>query len=200
MTEATPPAVPPPVPDVAPQSAPTPVLSYVTPIAAAAAPGAWREKNILIVSKNWVLPPTCVKCGAPAEGQAVLRKFYWHHPALYLLILLPYGLFVYLVVALVVMKRGNVFIGLCPTHRRRRWIWPAAGMALALGGIAGFVYGAGTETPLWLAAGAVGFISGLVLVVMGQTLRAKRIDAHYLWLKGVSPDFLGQFPAVAPPA
>ena len=186
-------------PNLPPGSGPAPVLSYVTPVAAVAPQGAWREGKVLIVAKNWVLPPVCVKCGAPAEGQAVGRKFYWHHPALYLLILVPYGLLVYLVVALVVMKRGTVYLGLCRTHRHRRWILPGAGMCAALGGVAGFVYGAATETPAWLGAGAVGFIAGLFMVVAGQTLRAKRVDANYLWLKGVMPLLLEQFPAANRP-
>ena len=183
-------------------AAPAPVLSYVTPVGPAVAQGAWREGNVLIVSKNWVLPPLCAKCGQPAEGQAVARKFYWHHPALYLLILIHVGLLgllIYLIVALVVMKRGTVYVGLCATHRRRRFILPTAGMVLALGGVATFIYGAATETLSWFATGFLAFIAGIVMVYVGQTLRAKRVDANYLWLKGVTPALLDQFPAVARP-
>jgi hypothetical protein len=33
-----------------------------------------------------LLPPVCVKCGAPADGKPVEKTFYWHPPWLYVLI------------------------------------------------------------------------------------------------------------------
>ena len=61
------PAYPPPLPVAA--------LSYATPPTAYVAPYAWRDGKTLMVPKGAILPPQCVKCNAPAEGDTIRRNF-----------------------------------------------------------------------------------------------------------------------------
>src|SRR5260370_36502587 len=67
-----------------------------------------------------VLPPLCVKCGAPANDKPVVKSFYWHNPAIYLVILA--GVLIYLIVAVIVRKGIEVSVPLCALHSKRRSI------------------------------------------------------------------------------
>src|SRR5436309_2493776 len=71
----------------------------------------WRSGPLLVMSQGARLPDRCVKCNAPANGQRLTRKLYWHSPYLYLLILL--NLLIYALVAIFVRKKARVEIGLC---------------------------------------------------------------------------------------
>src|SRR5215212_10847358 len=143
---------------------PVPVLPYLTPMTAAEQ-GVWREGKVLVVAKETVLPPTCVKCNAPSDGRPIRKKFWWHHPAWLLLILVPYGLLLCLIIVLVIRKSGVVHYSLCEKHRRRRWTWVGGGFALALAGVAWFIYAAVENQVGWLPVALVGFIVGLVFVI-----------------------------------
>jgi hypothetical protein len=142
-----------------------------------------------------ILPPLCIKCGAPADGKPVERTIYWHHPAVYLLILA--GLLMYAIVAIVVRKSIKVRMPLCARHAQRRsiavtlaWVLPLAGIADAIilpqfnvdGGIVALIT-------------AVLVLTGLVLWgVVSSPLRAKSIDQYRGILTGCCQIFLEQFP------
>jgi hypothetical protein len=177
---------------------PIPVLPYLTPMAAQAG-GVWREGKVLIVAKETVLPPTCVKCNRPSDGRPIRRKFRWYPPAWLLLIFVPYGVLLCFIVVLVIRKSGVVHYSMCEVHRRRRWAWVAGGLALAAAGLGGAIYVAAQDAFQWLPVGLILFIVGLVVAVLAQSLRPKRIDDHYVWLKGAGEDFLAKFPVVPKP-
>jgi hypothetical protein len=193
--------MPPPMPPTnpyggyAPVAYPPPVpggpLDYASPTAVYGHV-AWREGSRLVVRKGAMLPPRCVKCNEPAEGQPIRRNFTWHQPILYLLILA--GVLVYAIVALIVQEKGTVYLSLCKRHRERRLIMGWSAGVLCLGGLFLLVYSAMLESGLVAIAGAVALVAGLVLAVMNQTLSAKRIDAHFLWLGGAGEGFLANFP------
>ena len=172
------------------------MIPYATPMGYQDA-YAWREGDLLIVRSGSVLPPACIRCNAPADGPPMWRTIYWHHPALFLLI--AAGILVYAVAALVIRKKGVVSVSLCAAHRQRRLMMMLAGWSLGLGGVATFVVGAANDLPWLLLAGGVMFIAGIIVAVNSQLLRPKKIDQHFIWLKGISPHFLAQFPAVNRP-
>jgi hypothetical protein len=174
------------------------VLPYLTPMAAQPM-GVWREGKVLIVAKETVLPPTCVKCNRPSDGRPIRRKFWWYPPAWLLLILVPYGVLLCFIVVLIIRKSGVVHYSMCEAHRRRRWAWGAGGLALSAVGLGGAVYVASQDAFQWMSVGLVTFIAGLVVAVVAQSLRPKRIDAHYVWLKGAGEEFLAQFPVAPKP-
>ncbi len=154
----------------------------------------WRSGRVLVMSQGAGLPDRCVKCNAPANGQRLLRKLYWHSPYIYLVILL--NLIIYAIVAIIVRKKARVEIGLCDAHRRQRWLAIGLGWLLGLSGlvlvIVGFAPGGSAGV---VVLGLVAFIAGLVLgVVKGPVISAKRISPQFVWIKGVCPAYLETLP------
>jgi hypothetical protein len=167
-------------------------LAYAAPSTGYGETIAWSEGDVLVVRKGATLPPLCVKCNEPAEGNPIKRNLSWHHPALFLLILA--GVLVYAIVALVVQKKGTVYVSLCARHRSRRLMIGLTAGALAFGGLAMLIF-AGVIGRGWPAlAGGAMLLIGLIMAVANQTLTAKRIDDHFLWLRGTGRAFLANFP------
>ena len=155
--------------------------------------GIWRNGKTLVMTKDAQLPDRCVKCNAFTNGR-LRRKFSWHHPAIYILLIVAW-LF-YLIVAMIVRKRATVDLGLCEEHsaKRRTYIWIS--WLLALGGVAGFVLAmiAGDGTPA-----LIGFLLLLTAIVFGvittRVVYPSKIDDRFVWLKGVNAEYLNQLPA-----
>ncbi|HEY8411800.1 MAG TPA: hypothetical protein VIK76_10370 [Pyrinomonadaceae bacterium] len=152
----------------------------------------WRNDSVLVMTKEALLPNRCVKCNAPAEEQ-LKRKLTWHHPALYLLILV--SVLIYAVVALVVRKTAIVTVGLCDEHSsaRRQNIWITC--LLVFLSIASFVLAAVMEEGMLAFGGAVFLLAAAIYG--GVTLRVvtpTKIDNYLVWLKGVDRNYLQQFP------
>ncbi|HET6409860.1 MAG TPA: hypothetical protein VFG14_18365, partial [Chthoniobacteraceae bacterium] len=81
----------------------------------------WRDRMRLVTLRNGLFPDRCVRCNEPALGVGVKRNFYWHHPAFYLLLLIPpFSLLLYVLVAVIVRKRSKSFVPLCEVHKWRR--------------------------------------------------------------------------------
>lgn len=192
---------PPPLPAAPPLA----VLPYATPLPPAFVgyAGAWRgrEDGQLVVTKSVELPDRCVKCNAPGDGRRLRRTLYWHHPALYLVILA--GVLIYAVVALVVRQQATVVVSLCPVHAaaRRRGILVASLIALAgVGSICGAVVVFGDRnfsdyTPFLVTGGILLLLAGAIYgAVRTRLLSAARMQGPYAWLKGAGPEFLETFP------
>ncbi len=154
--------------------------------------GPWRYKKQLVTGLNAVLPLRCVKCNADTDAPQLTRKVYWYHPALYILLFSPV---IFAIVALVVRKRSQATVSLCPLHRSKRLtsIFVAWGLF-----IAGFVaiFLAISNSQGWLAAvGALLLLGALIyFVVMCRLVYATKIDNQYIRLAGCGEEFLKQFP------
>ena len=141
-----------------------------------------------MMSREASLPSRCVRCNEPSEEPTRQRKIYWHSPWLYLLILANF--LIYAVVAVIVRKRAIVAPGLCPAHKRRRRIGIAVVWVLLIAGFA------------LLFMGKLGLLGGLLLILVAllasvsvtRIVRASRIDAQYIRLKGCGPAFLDSMP------
>jgi hypothetical protein len=154
--------------------------------------GIWRDGKTLVVSKDAVLPDRCVKCNAYTQGR-LKRKLSWHHWAIYLLILL--SLLIYAIVAMVIRKRATVDLGLCDEHKakRRTFIWIT--LLMILGGVGGFFLAIAAEdgTPAFI--GFLLLITGIVFgVITTRVTYPSKIDDRFVWLRGLSADYLDQFP------
>lgn len=152
----------------------------------------WRNNSVLVMTKEAALPDRCIKCNAPA-GEQIKRKLTWHHPALYLLILV--SILVYAIVAMVVRKTAIVTLGLCEQHSsaRRQNIWITC--LLVFLSVVSFVLAGVLEEGLLAFGGAVFLLVGAVYG--GVTLRIvapTKIDNYFVWLKGVNRNYLQQFP------
>jgi hypothetical protein len=155
--------------------------------------GVWRDKATLILSKDAELPARCVKCNAPATGPRLKKKLSWHHPAIYLLILV--ALLIYFVVAMVLRKTATVALGLCEEHRakhRRNVLiaWLLVGL-----GVAGFIltiFGADTNFAL---LGILLLLAGTIYAVVAvRIITVAKIDEKFAWLKGINKDYLDELP------
>lgn len=152
----------------------------------------WRSKALLIMTKDAALPNRCVKCNAPTV-ERLKRKLQWHHPALYLLVLV--SILVYAIVAMVVRKTATVNLGLCEEHRESRKLSIIITVLLAFVAMLSCIAGLQFEIPvlvlasfgLVLAAAIYGTLSIRVVV-------PTKIDEHFVWIKGVDANYLQEFP------
>ena len=161
--------------------------------------GIWRLGDTLVMHKQAQLPPQCIKCCTPIEGQPLKRSLSWHPSWVYLLIL-P-GILIYAIVAMAISEKATVYVPLCEKHlaKRRMHLWIATGIFLASIGcffLAAYVP-RGQET-IWILIGFFGILASLIYAVINGRLvvTPDKIDAQYVWLKGVSPQFLDQFPSM----
>ena len=157
--------------------------------------GVWRDSDTLVMTKDALLPDRCVKCNAPAHGFRLKRSLSWHPPALIVLIFV--ALLIYLVVALVVSKRATVHIGLCAEHVQRRrhllivgWVMLAFGLITPVIAFVNEYVAIGLLGMVWMV------VSVVWLVVVLRVVKVKRIDDRYVWLKGIDPGYLAQFPSL----
>lgn len=160
------------------------------------APGGaamWRDNNKLVVGKDAQLPDRCVKCNAPAHGNRLVKKMYWHPQVWYLLICI--GVLFYIIAALIVRKQATVTLGLCETHFKKRKTaiivtWSLVALSIVL-----FIVGISADV------GALAGIGGLLLLaamiygaVTIPTVAPARIDDRFVWLRGVSKEFVAGLP------
>ena len=148
----------------------------------------WRAGTTIVMGRHARLPDFCIKTGAPATRR-LNRKLYWHHPAVYLALLI--NVIVFAIVAFAVRKSVAIEIPLSEeaVRARSKWIWMGWGMGL--GGI-GLVFGAlvGEYFGLILV-GLVVFLFGVSVGRIGSRLLwPSKIDDHYVYLKGAKEPFL----------
>jgi hypothetical protein len=164
--------------------------------------GLFRKGNQLVMHKRAALPDRCVKSNDPADGWRLRRNLSWHHPMIFILVLV--SLLIYVIVALIVRKKATIYVGLSePWFRiRRRAI--AIGWGTALSGLAMIVLAA-FLSDMWGPSGdwLVFVIPVAVLMIIGgaiygilrsQIVSPARITDDYVWLKGIHPAFLAELP------
>jgi hypothetical protein len=162
----------------------------------------YAEGNILVVPRGAALPANCIKCGA-APQRWLQKKFYWHNPLLYLLILV--GLLVYAIVALIVRKQVQLAVPLCEAHdsARKTKIW--IGSILLLGCIPlpvalGTYLNTDAAAGIASLLGIVMFFAGAIVLSMAQVLRATYIGDDCAKFKGADQSFLARLKPLASPA
>src|SRR5258708_25219328 len=155
--------------------------------------GAWASGNILIVSRDAILPPFCVKCGRPAEPNLFPKKFSWHPQWVYIFIL--FAILIYAIVATVISKKMKLKVPLCAKHMEKYKTLRLAAAALLLGCIPEMIL-AGVYLPEayvgWgIAGGFAALLAGLAsLIAFGALLRPPRIDEYYRYFPNAGPDCL----------
>ena len=152
-----------------------------------------RSKKVLVMGRNALLPDRCVKCNSPSSGQRLKRKLYWHSPVLYLLLFV--NILIYALVAILVRKKAAIEVGLCDRHFAKRRVAIGVSWVLFLASVI-----------LIVTLGFVGSgeyaIMGIVLLIVviiyaaiaTRVVSARRIDKEYVWLNGVSREYLDTLP------
>jgi hypothetical protein len=142
------------------------------------------------------MPHRCIKCNEPADEPTKKRRVYWHHWALYLLILI--NILIYAIVALVVRKKALVSAGLCAEHKKRRRIALTFGWTGSIAGLLLLSNGFGSGSPTAGAKMLFGILAILVSIIVGmifaRVVYAKKIDKSYVRLKGCGVAFLDSLP------
>jgi hypothetical protein len=168
---------------------------------------AWRDKNLVRVRKGAVLLDRCIKCNGPADGLPFKRSLSWASPYWALSVFLI-GPLLFVVVYVIVSRRGKVTVGLCPLHRKNRARAIALGWLTALAGI-GCIIATGMAfdhltsigissnlfLPIGIGVGILLLLVGLIGGAIGsRVLVATRIDKNFIWLSKVSPEYVASFP------
>jgi len=154
--------------------------------------GVWQDRNKLVMSRDAELPLRCVKCNVPTHLR-IKRKLSWHHPALYLIIIV--ALLIYLIVAMILRKSATVEIGLCDEHqaKRRRDVWIT--ITLVVVGILGFALALGFEDVTYLLLGFVALIAALIYgIAVARVVAPAKIDDRFVWLTGINKQYLNELP------
>lgn len=141
-----------------------------------------REGNaVRIPREGATLPPRCVRCNAPSALPPMSRRIYWHHPAVYLLILIAACL--YVIVAVIVRKRGTVNVYLCERHAKRRRTGIAVGWGGFLLSLIGFIALVDSVPVVGLALLFTMIAAPITGIVMSQVVAPTKMDDHYAWLR-----------------
>jgi hypothetical protein len=186
-----------------------PFNPYQAPMAPSVAPfsptgnpyeaGVWRQGNLLVMHKMARLPDRCVKTNDPT-AERLNRKLSWHHPAIYLALL--FNIIIYVVLASVLRHQAAIQIGLGPeglAWRRKVIAISWSGIIASIAAfIAAFQFDPDVSPQIFVPLLLGGIFGTLGFAIFGLTcarvVAAKRIDHHYVWLKGVCPDYLNQLP------
>ena len=159
----------------------------------------WRSGKRLVIRKaagddsKTALPRRCVKCNESTETEQLKRKLYWHHPAIYISILL--SVLIYVILALCCRKKATAYISVCPRHRSARRNVILFSWLLVLGGIGAFAAGAAQESGWLMLPGVILFLGGIIFgIARGRLVFATKIDKEHVWIGGCKPEFLAEFP------
>jgi hypothetical protein len=164
-----------------------PPTLYLTPAQGA----VWREGDVLVCTPGADLPPRCVKCNAPVDDSPRRYIFHWHHPVIYLALLM--GVLPYVILAIALRKRSAHVLSLCAQHERRRVRYVVIARASVL--------------PLLLGAlaldGAIGLLTGAAVMALmlligrlgSRVLSPQLVDHEQARFLGACDAFLRELPA-----
>ena len=166
----------------------------IGPLSQSEGVGVWRDGKVLVTSLDAVMPERCVKCNEPADEPTKARKVFWHHPLIYLLVLL--NVVLYAVVALIVRKKVIVAAGLCADHKARRKRSVMLTWAGVLGGIVVMYVGASSSMGvLGVGLGILLILASLLVgLIFARIVHAQKIDNSYVRLRGCGTPFLDSLP------
>ena len=164
--------------------------------ATAATTGIYRDAKNLIVTRGAELPLICVRCGQPATGGRLLKKFYWHERWIFLL-LIP-GIIWYVIAALLMRKRMDLAVPLCAEHRMRYQNMRLASILMMIGSsifvIASFFVSADNLIYPMLAFFLLLLAGFITWLVAGLFLTPKFMDSSIGVFSGPGEQFLAQLP------
>ena len=172
------------------------------PAVPAMATAAYRQGNKLVIPQGAPLPPYCVKCAQPVTGEFFRKKFQWHNPLLFLIAVI--SPIIYIIVAMILMKRVELLVPMCDEHRERRKKFLIATWVLALGFIPGGILigvlvgnaaDSDTGAAVGLLVGFLMFVGAIVAGIKAAVMRPKEITPTSATFTGLCEPFLAHLPA-----
>ncbi len=167
--------------------------------------GIWRKEKLLIMRKSAELPGRCIYCNKKAELSKKRRILYlniWLQITLVLVFVVFnfLALIPILVIVLIFRKSAKIKIPVCQRHRNRRlWITLVTVTVLLISIGFGFlsVKGTGYQEAFFIVSLGVFLVAFILAIIRGQLLKAKKIDAEVMILKGAMSPFLDSLPEYA---
>ncbi|MBC8353080.1 MAG: hypothetical protein H8E66_13880 [Planctomycetes bacterium] len=159
--------------------------------------GLWQSGSLLIMRKDAQLPDRCVKSNEPSTRR-LKRSLTWHHPAVFLALLL--NILVYAILALSLQKKATIHIALSDHWfgKRRRAImigWGSVLLSIMMFTIGAMNVGQNGGFGWLMFVGVVWFLGGAIYgLVASRMVSATKIDDTYVWLKGVNRELLADLP------
>jgi uncharacterized membrane protein len=147
--------------------------------------------------KTAVLPDRCVKSNVPTSRK-LKRKLNWHHPAIFLSILI--SLCIYIILAMIFSKKATIHIGLSDEWFAKRVRAIMIGWGSVLSSIAIIVIGIvlvdkNDAFAILILVGVLEFLVGAIYgMVASRMVSPSRIDDTFVWLKGVNTEYLDELP------
>lgn len=167
-------------------------------IGGGAAGGFWRDGNTLVFSKGAHFPNRCVKSNVPTDRQ-LTRNLAWYPQWLWLLLILT-GPLIFIIVALCLQKKARVEIGLSDEWFGKRTRATLLGWGSVVIGILVIIVGAnssakdGTPTLIVILGIVIGVVGAIIGLMTARIVFPKKITDTHVWLGGVGPEFLGEYP------
>lgn len=153
----------------------------------------WKRGKGLVFARGADLPCRCVKCNQPAEGLPITKKLSYYHPWVYILILI--NLLIMLIVAACISKKATVDVPVCDFHRGRLKKGVLLSWLFCLGSIGLFVVAFAQSSGGLAWAGIISLVMGIAFgLTMGRLVYTSKIDADYVWIKGVCSEYLEELP------
>lgn len=155
--------------------------------------GLWRKGKMLVMAREAQLPDRCVHCNTTADLRRVKRSLYWHHPAVYVTLLV--GLLVYVILALVLRKTAKIEVSICRAHAaRRRWrIAISWILLLAVPASIGLLVANRIENALWIVPPLL-LIAAIAVSMLSRIVYARKIDEKNVWVGGICPAYIADLP------
>ncbi len=161
--------------------------------------GYWRHDAVLVMDKRAQLPMRCIRSNQPAQ-RTLKRPLTWHHPTVYLALLV--SPIVYIVLALVLRKTATVHVPLSEDwFRKRRWAILIAWCVVLLsilcfvGAIVGIDLDPTGNAGLLIIAAPVLFFGGAAFgLLRARIVTPTKITQNFVFLKGACPEFLADLP------
>lgn len=182
-------------------TSPFAMTSRAVPLAASslASPpaGAWRQGNLLVMHSRSMLPDFCIKCNAPTRHRMWVDAIWYPWWALLA------GFFAYVKLR----RRVKINVALCEAHQEQQRNLHTVGKSVMAAGILAsalgffwmmFIRNPGPDYVLFFG-GILVFLGGIVFnMAVSRIVAPKRIEAGYVWLKGLPPEYLARFDEIPP--
>lgn len=159
--------------------------------------GLWRAGDALVMHRQAILPPICVKSGVETK-ERVRERVAWFPDWGWLSA--PVGFLPVILGASLLQKTARIEYGLSPEwkRRRRKRLRLASGMLL----VSACLVLDGVRAEPNTDFGAILVLLGMLLftacalygMIATRMVYASRIDKRFIWLKGVCPEMLAQLP------
>jgi hypothetical protein len=159
--------------------------------------GAYRDGNLLFVTRYGTLPPVCVQCGNPVARGPFPKKYSWHPFFIYLFFPVKYaapmGDKLYEFTTRFGGEEFELDVYICPKHRANEILIALAHILIGVIGL--FV----AILNIWVGLLLI-LASNIGASYLPPRLRPTFIDESHATLKGAGTAFLDQLTAKPPGA